>query len=49
MCGAAIPFSETTAKLAAMDSTAFQHTHDLQFKENHMTLCAASQPIIPAV
>jgi len=44
MCVAAIPISETNAKLAAMDSRVFQHTHDLQFKENHMTLCAAYSP-----
>jgi hypothetical protein len=39
---AAIPFNEATAKVAALDSKVFQHTHELQFKENHVTLCAAS-------
>jgi hypothetical protein len=49
MCVAAVPLNEATAKLAAMDSRVFQHPHELQFKENHVKLCAASQSIIPTV
>lgn len=33
---------QLTAKLAAMDSRVFQHTHELKFKENHVILCAGS-------
>jgi len=49
MCVATIQFNEAAAKLAAMDSGVFQHIRDLQFKENHVTLCAASLSFNPTV
>jgi len=48
-CVAATLFNEATAKLAAMDSRVFRHTHELQFKENNVTLCGASWSVIPTV